>query len=90
MAFSTIDAPNAAARERVGSSCGRLRCDFAIPVATHDGHNTEQPIWSVTNDKSWCRVSDSDTTACLATLYGPINGGSISPAIEAVLITRPR
>ena len=43
MAFSTIAPPSAAARERVGSSCGRLRCDLAMPVATHDGHSTEQP-----------------------------------------------
>ena len=32
--LARLNTEAAAARERVGSSCGRLRCDLAMPVAT--------------------------------------------------------
>src|SRR5690606_21717832 len=90
-ALSTSAWPTAAARVRVRTARGsRLRSARAMPVPTHDGHSTEQPTRSPTRDRSWYNVSDSDTTACLATLYGPVNGGSTSPATEAVLTTWPR
>ncbi|MNN02397.1 hypothetical protein D3C81_1150560 [compost metagenome] len=80
--------------ERVGgawlaSSAGRLRCDWLMPVGTKYGHSTEQRTCSLTRPRSWYSVSDSDTTACLDTLYTPIAGGFSKPAIDAVLTIWP-
>src|SRR5688500_8904886 len=71
------------------SSSGRLRPESPMPVLTQPGHSTDTPIVEPIIVRSRLSVSDMVTTPCFDTLYAPINGLDVTPAIDAVLTTWP-
>src|SRR5579864_1116128 len=66
---------------------GRLRAASAMRVGTYDGHRTVTPTPGARWASSARNVSDSATTPCLLTVYGPERGQLPSPMIDAVLTT---
>src|SRR5438067_10165672 len=65
------------------SSGGRLRSASLIRVLTHPGHSTETLTGEPKRASSAARVSESVTTPCLLTLYAPLIGADVGPAVDA-------
>src|SRR5579871_1428152 len=84
-----ITSPAAAYSSGSGAHAGRLRPDSWMRVRMNPGHNPDTPTGEPAARRSAYNVSEIVTTACFVALYGPRNGGDVSPATDAVLTTWP-